>query len=166
MAGLTPPSEDTGLQGLGKRLEAYGEESKSPVLKAREALRNKKMQEAEGFLQEAGVAIKSTITDPALVSSFFFEQIPNLIGTGGFGALAKGGTKILMAQATEQALAKAGIRGAISGGAVMQGADIGTDTYNQIYSELKKLGELKEKGILTEAEFQKEKKRLLDSRER
>jgi hypothetical protein len=124
------------------------------------------MQEAEGFLQEAGVAIKSTITDPALVSSFFFEQIPNLIGTGGFGALAKGGTKILMAQATEQALAKAGIRGAISGGAVMQGADIGTDTYNQIYSELKKLGELKEKGILTEAEFQKEKKRLLDSRER
>jgi predicted transcriptional regulator len=138
LAGLTPPSEDTGLQGLGKRLEAYGEESKSPVLKAREALRNKKMQEAEGFLQEAGVAIKSTITDPALVSSFFFEQIPNLIGTGGFGALAKGGTKILMAQATEQALAKAGIRGAISGGAVMQGADIGTDTYNQIYSELKK----------------------------
>ena len=42
-----------------------------------------------------------------------------------------------MAQATEQALAKAGLRGAIGGGAVMQGADIGTDTYNQIYSELK-----------------------------
>lgn len=32
------------------------------------------------------------------------------------------------------------------------------------YAELKKLGELKEKGLLTEEEFQKEKKRLLDAR--
>lgn len=30
-----------------------------------------------------------------------------------------------------------------------------------LYSELRKLGELKEKGILTESEFQKEKERLL-----
>ena len=33
-----------------------------------------------------------------------------------------------------------------------------------LYTELKKLGELKEKGLLTEDEFQREKKRLLDSR--
>lgn len=32
------------------------------------------------------------------------------------------------------------------------------------YAELKKLGELKEKGLLTEEEFQKEKKRLIDAR--
>jgi hypothetical protein len=34
------------------------------------------------------------------------------------------------------------------------------------YAELKKLGELKEKGLLTDEEFQKEKKRLLDGRDK
>ncbi len=34
------------------------------------------------------------------------------------------------------------------------------------YAELKKLGELKEKGLLTDEEFQKEKKRLLDARDK
>ena len=138
LTGVTPPDETTGLQGFGKKMEEISQREKSPVLQAKEALRQKKIEEADGFLQEVGTAIKSTITDPTLVSSFFFEQVPNLIGTGGFGALAKGGTKLLMAQATEQALAKAGLRGALGGGAIMQGADIGTDTYNQIYAELKK----------------------------
>lgn len=138
LTGITVPDETTGLQGFGKQMEEISQREKSPVLQAKEALRQKKIEQADGFLQEAGVAIKSTITDPTLISSFFFEQVPNLIGTGGFGALAKGGTKLLMAQATEQALAKAGIRGAVGGGAIMQGADIGTDTYNQIYAELKK----------------------------
>lgn len=32
------------------------------------------------------------------------------------------------------------------------------------YTELKKLGELKEKGLLTDEEFQREKQRLLDAR--
>lgn len=35
-----------------------------------------------------------------------------------------------------------------------------------LYTELKKLGELKEKGLLTEEEFQKEKKRLLEARDK
>ena len=138
LTGITPPDETTGLQGFGKKMEEISQREKSPVLQAKEAVRQKKIEEADGFLQEVGTAIKSTITDPTLISSFFFEQVPNLIGTGGFGALAKGGTKLLMAQATEQALAKAGLRGALGGGAIMQGADIGTDTYNQIYAELKK----------------------------
>jgi len=34
----------------------------------------------------------------------------------------------------------------------------------EFYNELKRLGELKDKGLLTEDEFQKEKKRLLDAR--
>jgi len=40
------------------------------------------------------------------------------------------------------------------------------DKEMDFYSELKKLGELKEKGLLTETEFQKEKKRLLDARDK
>lgn len=143
LAGITKPEDaGTGLQGLGQRLEAYGQEQKSAPLKAREALRAKKMQEAEGFVGEFGTAIKSTISDPALLSSFFFEQLPNLVGTGGFGALGRGGAKVLMRNATEEALTaamgKAGVGGAVAGGAIMQGADVGTDTYNQVYAELKK----------------------------
>ena len=43
--GIVAPSElDTGLYGMGKRLEAYAEEQKSPVLKAKEALRGQKIQ--------------------------------------------------------------------------------------------------------------------------
>ena len=34
------------------------------------------------------------------------------------------------------------------------------------YTGMKKLGELKEKGLLTEDEFQKEKKRLIDARDK
>jgi hypothetical protein len=138
LTGITSPDETTGLQGFGKKMEDISQREKSPVLQAKETMRERKLQEADGFLQETGIAIKSTITDPTLLSSFFFEQIPNLIGVGGFGALTRGGTKLLMRSATEEALAKAGVRGAIGGGAVMQGADVGTDTYNQIYAELKK----------------------------
>lgn len=138
LTGITSLDQTTGLQGFGKKMEDISQREKSPVLQAKETMRERKLQEADGFLQETGIAIKSTITDPTLLSSFFFEQIPNLIGVGGFGALTRGGTKLLMRSATEEALAKAGVRGAIGGGAVMQGADIGTDTYNQIYAELKK----------------------------
>jgi hypothetical protein len=138
LTGLTSLDQTTGLQGFGKKMEDISQREKSPVLQAKETMRERKLQEADGFLQETGIAIKSTITDPTLLSSFFFEQIPNLIGVGGFGALTRGGTKLLMRSATEEALAKAGVRGAVGGGAVMQGADIGTDTYNQIYAELKK----------------------------
>jgi hypothetical protein len=138
VAGLMTGNVDetTGLQGLGKRLETFSEEAKSPVLRAKEQLRSRKISEAEGFLQEAGVAISQTLTDPALISSFIFEQVPNLIGTMGGGLLTKGGVKLLMRQTTDDALAKAGVRGAVGTGAVMQGADIGTDTYEKVFNEL------------------------------
>ena len=52
---------ETGLQGLGRRLEAYSEEQKSPTLRAKEALRQQKIQQAEGFWNEAGTAIGQKI---------------------------------------------------------------------------------------------------------
>lgn len=128
--------ETTGLQGLGKRLETFAEQAKSPVLRAKEQLRSQKIAEAEGPLAEAGVAIKQTLTDPALITSFLFEQVPNLIGTMGGGLLTKGGVNLLMRNATEAALAKSGTRGAVGTGAIMQGADIGTNTYENVYNEL------------------------------
>jgi len=138
VAGLITGNVDetTGLQGLGKRLETFAEKAKSPVLRAKEQARSQKIAEADGFFKEAGVAISQTLTDPALITSFLFEQVPNLVGTMGGGLLTKGGVKLLMRQTTDDALAKAGVRGAVGTGSVMQGADIGTNTYENVYNEL------------------------------
>ncbi len=142
VAGLVTGNidETTGLQGAGRRLQQISEEAKSPVLRAKEALRSQKISQAEGLLDEAGTAIGQTLKDPALLGSFIFEQVPNLIGTMGGGLLTKGVVKALMVNTTEEAmkpaLAKAGVRGAVGTGAIMQGADIGTNTFENVYNEL------------------------------
>jgi hypothetical protein len=147
LAGITEAEEKpTGLQGVGKTVEEFGQGLKSPVLKAREQVRSQKIAEAGkdggfgGMAAEFGTAIKETITDPALLTSFFAEQIPNLIGSMGGGLLARGGVKLLMKETTESAVGKAGVAGAVGTGAIMQGADVGADTYEQIFERLVKEG--------------------------
>jgi len=147
MGVFTPEERDLGLQGAARQFEKFAEESKSPIIKAKEALRTQKINQAEGFWEEAGTAIKSTFTDPALLSSFVFGQIPNLIGTMGGGLATKQGVKMLMKNATEEALAKSGTRGAIGTGAIMQGADIGSDTYEKVYDELINQGYNKDSAV-------------------
>ena len=139
LAGITKPEDESlGLQGIGKKLEQFGQESKSARLQGKEAVRDKKIQAAEGILPEFGVAIKETITDPALLTSFFAEQIPNLIGSWGGGMIARVGTKAIMRAATEEAIGKAGVKGAVATNAIMQGADVGSDTYHTVATQLKK----------------------------
>lgn len=128
------------LGAYGKQLEDYSQAQKTPILRAKEQARAEKIQKAEGFTDEFLTSIKETAKDPALISSFFFEQVPNLIGSYGFGALTKGGAKLLMRNATEEALAKYGVRGSVAGGAVMQGTDVGSDTYEQLYKQLRAQG--------------------------
>jgi hypothetical protein len=43
-----PAGAVTGLQGIGKRLETFGEEAKSPILKGKEAMRAQKLAQAVG----------------------------------------------------------------------------------------------------------------------
>jgi hypothetical protein len=138
--GDLPEQQKTGIQALGADIQKFGEEAKSPTLIAKEQLRAREIEKADGFFQEAGAALRTTATDPALLTSFFAEQIPNLIGTYGFGALGKGGAKLLMKEATEQAMAKVGVGSAVAGGAVMQGTDVGYDTYQTIYKQLRDQG--------------------------
>jgi hypothetical protein len=75
-----------------------------------------------------------------LATSFIAEQLPNLLGAGAGGAATKVGVKAAMMGATKEALAatlpKAAVRGAVGTGAVMQGADIGTDTFNETFKGL------------------------------
>jgi len=142
--GDLPEQQKTGIQALGADIQKFGEEAKSPTLVAKEQLRAREIEKAEGFFQEAGAALRTTATDPTLLSSFFAEQIPNLIGTYGFGILGKGGAKLLMKEATEEAMkaagAKAAVGSAVAGGAVMQGTDVGYDTYQTIYKRLREEG--------------------------
>lgn len=142
--GDLPEQQKTGIQALGADIQKFGEEAKSPTLIAKEQLRAREIDKAEGPIQEGVAALKTTVTDPALLTSFFAEQIPNLIGTYGFGILGKGGAKLLLKQATEDAMnataAKVGVGSAVAGGAVMQGTDVGYDTYQTIYKQLKEQG--------------------------
>ena len=143
LAGLTQ-LDDTGLQGVGKNIQQYGQEMKSAGLKAREQERSEKIREAEktGQLSAAGTAFTETIKDPALLMNFLAEQAPQLVVP--FGA-AKGASAIAGAKALgrgvaaeEAALAagQAGTKAAIGTGAVQQGADIGAGAYENIYAEL------------------------------
>jgi hypothetical protein len=138
--GQLPDAEKTGLQSIGQQLETFGQEAKTPTLQAKEQLRAQELEKADGFFDEAGTIIRTTATDPALLSSFFAEQLPTFIASFGIGALGKGGAKLLMKEATEASLAKAGVSSAIGGNAVLQGTDIGYDTYQSVYEELKKQG--------------------------
>lgn len=149
LAGIYAPEQSKrGLQGLGEELEAYGQGLKSPTLQAKEALRGAKIAQAEeqGMFPAFTTAIGQTIKDPALLGSFFTEQLPNLAGSWGGGLLTRGVTKALMSdtikaslgsEGVAKALGTAGTRGAIGTNAIMQGADIGSETYETIYKQLK-----------------------------
>lgn len=144
----------TGSLGLGENISKYGEEMKSAGLKAREAARTAKVQEAEKEGQFAAfkAALGETITDPALLTSFLAEQAPQILpmlltggataaiaaGRASANALAKGATKEAAAAAGKDAAVKAGTTAAIQTGAVMQGADVGAGSYDEIYKELSK----------------------------
>jgi len=142
----------TGALGLGEDISEYGQEMKSAGLKAREAERAAKVQEAEKEGQFAAfkAGFGETITDPGLFTSFIAEQVPNILpmiltggataaltaGRASAAALAKGATKEAAAEAAKIAGTKTGTTAAIQTGAVMQGADIGAGSYDEIYGEL------------------------------
>lgn len=142
VAGLVTGNVDptTGLQGVGQKIEAFGEELKSPTLKARQQLAGQKMAQAEGLLNEFGTAFKTYATDPMLASSFVAETLPNLFGAGAGGLATKAAVKTAMMgaskEALEKTLPKAAVSGAVGTGAVMQGADIGTDTFDTVLKGL------------------------------
>jgi hypothetical protein len=142
----------TGLLGAGERLSEYGEEMKSEGLKAREAQRAKVVEEAskEGQFAAFKAALGETITDPGLLAGFLAEQapqiIPMILAGGGAGYIAKRGVMSAAAargaavEAAERLAQKkalqAGTTAAVQTGAVMQGADIGAGSYDDIVAGL------------------------------
>ena len=142
----------TGALGAGQELEEYAKGLKSKGLLAREAARDVAMQNAEkqGQFQAFKTAIGQTISDPALLSTFLAEQLPQIIPaalTGGTTAaltsgnvLAKAAARQISKEAAEKVAQREAIRAgttaAIGTGAVQQGADIGAGTYDEVVKEL------------------------------
>lgn len=164
LAKLVPGMFGVGeaIQKPGEFISSLGESFKSEGLRVREAMRSKAISQAEkdGILAEFLTAIKETVKDPALFSTFIAEQLPLLAGPLAAARVAQvgaaGATRAATAGLTGEAAAKAaadvaarygtrGTRAAIGAGATMQGADIASDTYETAFKAAK------EKGLTDEA---------------
>jgi hypothetical protein len=123
--------EKSGMLGAGQEIQKYAQTLKSPGLMAMEQERAQKIQEAEkeGQFSAFKTAFSETISNPALLTNFLAEQAPNLIP-------ALGAARIASAAAG----ARAGVSAAVRTGAVQQGADIGAQTYEEVFNELRKAG--------------------------
>lgn len=140
--------EKTGALGLGEDIQKYGEEMKSAGLKAREAARARSVAEAEKRGQGAAfvTSFAETLKDPALLTTFLAEQVPQLLvpgagaGVAGRAALKRGVAAGLEEAAAKEAAVQAGTRAAVGAGAVQQGADVGSQAYEDIYKKLIKDG--------------------------
>ena len=123
---------------------------KSAGLKAREEARSQAIQEAEkrGQLSAYKTAALETLKDPALLTGAIAENVPNLLLPGGVakgamgvamrgvGAGLEGAAKEAALAAAKEAAIKTGTRAAIGAGAVQQGADVGAQSYTDLYDKL------------------------------
>lgn len=151
------PRSDEGFEAYFKRSEDIANSIKSEGLKNRQLILNKEIQQldeaggVEGFLKSAGKAITGTISDPVLFGAFLTEQIVQIAATGGVGKVVQG-IRMLLGDASKEAIKKvvageavkvgattsekalsAGVTAEIATGAMMQGVDVGSDTYDKIF---------------------------------
>ena len=129
---------------MAKSAVNYWNDKKSDRLKMLEAERGRRVAGADGIIDEAKTAISETVTNPALLTSFAAEQVPQLVGPAAAGrvtgaVVTKAGEK-LGEKAITAFANKAATGAAIGTGAVMQGADIGGDTYDAALKAAKEQG--------------------------
>jgi hypothetical protein len=148
IAGLT--DMDNALTRTGAAMQKFGQESKSERLQQMERERAAKIAAEDTELGKAWMAFKETGLSPALFTSFLAEQAPQLL-VGGVGAkatklAATGAAKVAGRELGEAALEKAATSGAVGAGVTAQGADIGSNTYQEVMKdkELDKTPEYKE----------------------
>ena len=130
--GLATGDFETAVGDVAQSVTKYGEEMKSPGLRARQEGAQERIAAAdkEGFFSGLTTGIGEYLSDPRLLAAGVTEVIPSLFGTAGAGALASTGAKRLVAkEAAELAAQRAAVAGGAGFGAVQQGADVGTDAY-------------------------------------
>ena len=142
----------TGSLGLGQSISEAGEGMKSEGLKFREAESARAVEEAEknGQLSAFATRFIETVTDPAQLTNFLATVVPQLILPAGAAkvvagkvfasTLEKGMAAGLSQAAAKEAAQKAaisyGTAAAKGAGATMQGAEVGTSSYEDIYKKL------------------------------
>ena len=157
--GLATGDFKTTIGDMASSVTKYGEDMKSPGLKARAEAAQQRIDKAdkEGFFSGLGTGISEYLSDPRLLASGVAETIPSLFGTAGAGAVVSTGAKKILgrelaeqaakratlaatptaagttinlgATAAEKAVQRAALTGGVGFGAVQQGADVGTDAY-------------------------------------
>jgi hypothetical protein len=108
--GLATGDFKTAIGDMASSVTKYGEDMKSPGLKARAEAAQERIDKAdkEGFFSGLGAGITEYLSDPRLLASGVAETIPSLFGTAGAGALAStGAKKILGRELAEQAAERA-----------------------------------------------------------
>ena len=157
--GLATGDFKTTIGDMAHSVTQYGEDMKSPGLKARAEAAQQRIDKAdkEGFFSGLGTGISEYLSDPRLLASGVAETIPSLFGTAGAGAVVSTGAKKILGRelaeqaakratlaatptaagttinlgqtAAERAVQRAALTGGVGFGAVQQGADVGTDAY-------------------------------------
>lgn len=128
--GLTTGDMENFASEQGGRGVEYWTDRKSDQLRSMEADRASKVAAADNEIYAAGTAFWETVKSPSLLSSFMVEQAPMLLpgaGVGrGAGALAK------TAGLSGKVAGKVATAGAVGTGSAMQGADAGSQAYEQL----------------------------------
>ena len=141
--------EPTGALGLGTRMQERARALYSPGLKAKEAALTERIQKAEqerGQVAAFKEAALGTLTDPALLTGAIAESIPGMIPAVGLGSVV--GRKVAQraaAQGAEAAAARAagttaGVGVAKGVGAIQQGAEVGAESYKNLFDEFIRQG--------------------------
>ena len=126
--------EDNAFRRGSKAIQAIGQSIRPEHLKAEQEAVAQRIAalEGQGLPTEFAGTIWEMVSNPGFLFSKTVETVPSLVATLGSGSLAQGIFKGVVAKASEKAVARAGTVGSISGGAAMQGASVGDQTYEEI----------------------------------
>lgn len=120
--GLISGNMDNKVSKMGKTIGSAFKKEYSQPLKDMEKSSQAEIDKETGEWNKFVKTVENTATNPALASKTIVESIPMLLASGGVGRAAKIITNS----------AKAGTWGAVGTGGVLQGADMGSETYDTL----------------------------------
>ncbi|MEQ9131109.1 MAG: LPD1 domain-containing protein [Salinisphaeraceae bacterium] len=128
--GLTTGDMDNLARRQGERTREFYQQMQSEGLQERRAIQQEAIENADGELGQFLTMLRTTASDPALMSTFMAEQVPNLVSAGAGGQVARAGAALLGAGA--KGAGRAATAGAVGTGAAMQGADAGGQAFDRL----------------------------------
>ena len=143
--GLTTGNMGNALSAAGKEGAEFYDSRKSPEIQAAEQARQAAIESQPDELGKAWAFVRETVSNPALMAGLVTENIPNAVGAGGAGAVARVGAEKLLLRSAATAAAKqaaarkaasVGVGVAVGTGAAMQGADVGAGNYDELVTAL------------------------------